>query len=131
MLFILLVTFLLLLLPFIRQLFFVFYDILWVLKMGYSLSDSFTSIHLFLGAACILWCWSWQWFHRLQVSYRFMYLIRWLSYFLEEQKTIYCISIFNWNRISCYDIYYQRDCLVTLVTCGYESLPFSSYSYVL
>jgi len=31
----------------------------------------------------------------------------------------------------CHDIYYQRDYLVTLVTCWYESFLFSSYSYVL
>jgi hypothetical protein len=41
----------------------------------------------------------------------------------EKQETIYCFSILNRNRISCYNIYYQRDCLVTLVTCGYESFP--------
>jgi hypothetical protein len=26
------------------------------ISSGYSLSESFTFIHLFLGAACILWC---------------------------------------------------------------------------
>ena len=49
---------------------------------GYSLSESFTSIHLFLGTACILWCWSWQWSYRSQVYYWFLSLFRWFSYFL-------------------------------------------------
>jgi len=60
-----------------------------------------------------------------------MFLFKLFSYLLEEQEIIYCFSILNWNRISCYNIYYQRNCLVILVTCGYESFHFSSYSYVL
>jgi len=34
------------------------------------------------------------------------------SNILKEQETIYCFSILKWSRISCYDIYYQGDCLV-------------------
>jgi hypothetical protein len=60
-----------------------------------------------------------------------IFLIRWFSYFLEKQETIYCFSIIHRSRISCHDIYYQRDYLVTLVNCWYESFFFSSYSYVL
>jgi len=126
MLFMLLVSLLHLLLQFTGQLFFVFYDIFVVrsFKVFYPYPPlSYSS--------CILWCWSWQWSHRSQICYRFLYLSRWFSYFLEEQETIYCFSFFSGSRISCYDIYYKRDCLVTLVTCWYESFSFSFYSYVL
>lgn len=103
------------------------YFLYFAISSGYSLLESFTSIHFFLWVACILWCWSWQWSHISQVCYRYLYHLRWFSYFSEDQETIYCFSILNRSRISCYGIYYQRDCLVTLVTCGYESFTFSSY----
>jgi hypothetical protein len=74
--------------------------------------------------SCIFWYWLWWWSHMSQICYRFLYLSRWFSYFLEDY-----FLIFNWSRISSYDIYYKRDCLFTLVTCWYESFSFSSYSY--
>jgi hypothetical protein len=39
--------------------------------------------------------------------------------------------VFRLSFSFCHGIYYQRDCLVTLVTCWYESFLFSSYSCVL
>ena len=39
--------------------------------------------------------------------------------------------VFQLSFSFCHDIYYQRDCLVTLVTCWYKGFLFSSYSYVL
>jgi hypothetical protein len=101
------------------------------ISSGYCLLKSFTFIHFFLVVVCILWCWLWQWSHISQIFYWFLYLFMWFSYFLKEQETIYCFSIFNQNRISCYDIYYQRDCLVTLVSYRYKSFFFSSHSHVL
>jgi hypothetical protein len=83
----------------------------------------------------------WSWIHILMLMMTMIPQIaslllisvffRWLSYFLEDQETIYCFSIFNQSKILHYDIYYQRDCFVTLVTCGYKSFSFSSYSYIL
>jgi hypothetical protein len=122
----LLVSLLLLLLQFTNNCFLYF-----VISLCYGLLESFNLIHLFLAAVCMLWCWSWQWSHRSQVCYWFLYLSKWFFYFMKEEETIYCFLIFNRSRISCYGIYYQRDCLLTLVTCRYESFSFSSYSYVL
>jgi hypothetical protein len=39
--------------------------------------------------------------------------------------------VFRLSFSFCHGIYYQRNCLVTLVTCWYESFLFSSYCYVL
>jgi len=39
--------------------------------------------------------------------------------------------VFQLSFSFCHDIYYQRDCLVTLVTCWYKGFLFSSYFYVL
>jgi len=49
---------------------------------------------------------------------------------------IFCLPllqnlVFRLSFSFCHGIYYQRDCLVTLVTCWYESFLFSSYSYEL
>jgi len=61
--------------------------------------------------------------------------------FLQKHKNkkfgvIFCLPllqnlVFRLSFSFCHGIYYQRDCLVTLVTCWYESFLFSSYSYEL
>jgi len=60
----------------------------------------------------------------------------WVKFLQKKFGVIFCLPllqnlVFRLSFSFCHDIYYQRDCLVTLVTCWYESFLFSSYSYEL
>jgi len=126
MMFMLLVSLLLLLLQFIGQLFFVFCSIFGVQ------SCRVFYFHQHLPWSCV---------HTLMlimivipqiVSLLLASLFFWvILLFLGRARSNILFLIFNRSRISCYGIHYQRDCLVTLVTCRYESFSFTSHSYVL
>ncbi|KAL5548594.1 hypothetical protein UlMin_039036 [Ulmus minor] len=60
------------------------------------------------------------------------YAVHIVSQFVASPTTIHWAAVLRiLRRISCYGIYYQRDCLVTLVTCRYGCFSFLSHSHVL
>jgi hypothetical protein len=74
-----------------------------------------------------------------RLLFSFYNLVFELSFCKKKKKkigVIFCLPllqnlVFRLSFSFCHGIYYQRDCLVTLVTCWYESFLFSSYSYEL
>jgi hypothetical protein len=73
-----------------------------------------------------------------RLLFSFYNLVFELSFCKKKIKfgVIFCLPllqnlVFRFSFSFCHGIYYQRDCLVTLVTCWYESFLFSSYSYEL
>ncbi|KAL5539496.1 hypothetical protein UlMin_043228 [Ulmus minor] len=60
------------------------------------------------------------------------YAVHIVSQFVASPTTVHWAAVLRiLRRISCYGIYYQRDCLVTLVTCRYGCFSFLSHSHVL
>jgi len=69
-------------------------------------------------------------------SLQFLQFGIWVKFLQKNFGVIFYLPLLQnlvfWLSFSfCHGIYYQRDCLVTLVTCWYESFLFSSYSYEL
>jgi len=77
----------------------------------------------------------------LQLFWYFIFYLVFAIWYLRSVSVIFfgvifCLPllqnlVFQLSFSFCLGIYYQRDCLVTLVTCWYKGFLFSSYSYVL